>query len=59
MLWCGLDLPGGMDPAGRNRLGTGLGVTALGVDGNVDAADLATVTHLGARLARVSARRMT
>ena len=56
MLWSGLDIPGGMDPAGRNRLGSGLGVAAHAVDGTLDASDLATAHHLGKRLARVTRR---
>lgn len=56
MLWSGLDVPGGMDPEGRNRLGSGLGVAAHAVDGALHASDLATARHLGRRLARLARR---
>jgi len=52
MLWCSLDIPGGQDPTGRNRLGTQLGLTSQ----TPDAADLATAHHLGRRLALLSRR---
>jgi multimeric flavodoxin WrbA len=52
MLWCGLDIPGGADPAGRNRLGCQTGLVTHIVDGTPDAADLATALYLGKRLAR-------
>lgn len=51
MLWCGLDIPGGMDPQGRNRLGSQLGLATYAVDGALDPSDLATARHLGRRLA--------
>jgi multimeric flavodoxin WrbA len=54
MLWCGLDIPGGMDPGGRNRLGSGLGLATQVVDGLLDPSDLATARHLGWRLARIA-----
>jgi multimeric flavodoxin WrbA len=59
MLWCGLDIPGGLDKAGRNRLGAQVGLVALATEGEVDAADLATAQYLGRRLAggRWSGRR--
>lgn len=34
MLWSGLDIPGGIDPKGRNHLGSGLGVAAHAVEGH-------------------------
>jgi len=56
MLWCGLDIPGGADPQGRNRLGSQSGLATHVVDGALDASDLATARYLGRRLARVAAR---
>lgn len=57
MLWCGLDIPGGHDPEGRNRLGAQLGVAAHAIaDGAPDPSDLATARHLGRRLALVAGR---
>lgn len=56
MLWCGLDIPGGCDPHGRNRLGAQLGLASQAVDGVLDPSDLATARHLGRRLATVAAR---
>ena len=54
MLWCGLDLGAGLDPAGRNRLGNQLGLVAQAVNGVVMDVDLATARHLGARLAHLA-----
>lgn len=54
MLWCGLDIPGGYDPAGRNRLGSQLGLAAHVIQGALDASDLATARHLGKRLATLT-----
>jgi NAD(P)H dehydrogenase (quinone) len=56
MLWMGLNIPGGYDPANRNRHGTQLGVTAQTTSGSVEAADLATAWHLGERLAEFAKR---
>jgi len=56
MLWCGLDIPGGVDPQGRNRLGSQSGLATHVVDGALDASDLATARYLGRRLARAAAR---
>lgn len=56
MLWCSLDIAGGMDPGGRNRLGSGLGMAAHAVDGALGASDLATAHHLGRRLAQGAQR---
>jgi len=36
MLWSGPDIPGGMDPKGRNRLSSGLGMAAHAVDRALD-----------------------
>ncbi len=51
MLWCNLDLPGGEDPQGRNRLGTQVGVVAQAASDGVDPHDLLTAAHLGHRVA--------
>jgi len=51
MLWCNLDIPGGEDPKGRNRLGSQVGVVSQVINGKVDAGDLKTATHLGYRVA--------
>ncbi len=51
MLWVSLNLPGGQDPAGRNRLGAQSGLIAHTSDGHVHAADLATAQFLGKRVA--------
>ncbi len=51
MLWCGLDMPGGTDPAGRNRLGAQLGLICQSTANTVPEADLATARYLGARVA--------
>jgi hypothetical protein len=36
MVWCGLDIPGGCDPLGRNRLGSQLGLATCAIEGIVD-----------------------
>lgn len=56
MIWCNLDIPGGMDPDGRNRLGSQAGVVAEIGDGGPDPRDLLTSRYLGARVARLAAR---
>jgi len=56
MLWCGLDIPGGVDPQGRNRLGSQSGLATHVVDGALDASDLVTTRYLGRRLAKTAAR---
>jgi len=53
MLWCSLDIPGGYDPLGRNRLGSQLGLATHAAEGILDASDLATAHHLGRRLTKV------
>jgi len=55
-LWCGLDIPGGTDPQGRNRLGSQSGLATHVVGGVLDATDLATAHYLGRRLANSAAR---
>lgn len=54
MLWCSLDIPGGNDQRGRNRLGSQLGLATQSVDGALPHSDLATAHHLGRRLADVT-----
>lgn len=56
MLWCGLDLPGGYDPLGRNRFGTQMGVTAQSTDGQLSEIDLITASYLGRRVAQIAKR---
>ena len=54
MLWCSLDIPGGNDPRGRNRLGSQIGLATQQVDGVLPHSDLATAHYLGRRLADVT-----
>jgi multimeric flavodoxin WrbA len=56
MLWVGIDLPGGFDPEGRNRLGAQGGLIAHARDGALDPADIATARYLGSRVAALSRR---
>ncbi|MBW7969035.1 flavodoxin family protein [Bradyrhizobium sp. BR 10289] len=56
MLWCGLDIPGGEDPAGRNRLGSQLGLATHPVGGALPQSDVSTAEYLGGRLAGLAAR---
>ncbi|MET4720969.1 hypothetical protein ABIF63_005075 [Bradyrhizobium japonicum] len=56
MLWCGLDIPGGGDPSGRNRLGSQLGLATHLVDGALPQSDLCTAEYLGQRLAKLAKR---
>lgn len=56
MLWCGLDVPGGEDPSGRNRLGSQLGLATHLVNGTLPQSDLVTAEYLGQRLARMAGR---
>ena len=51
MIWCNLDIPGGYDQQGRNRLGTQVGVATESPDGKVSREDLLTGEHLGRRVA--------
>ena len=55
MLWVGLDIPGGYDADGRNRQGLQLGMSAHTTQPKVPAADLATATYLGKRIALLAA----
>ncbi len=54
MIWCNLDIPGGIDPQGRNRLGCQAGVVAEIGDGGPQAGDLLTAAYLGRRVARLA-----
>jgi NAD(P)H dehydrogenase (quinone) len=54
MLWCSLDIPGGNDHSGRNRLGSQIGLATHPVDGALPSSDLATAHYLGRRLADVT-----
>ena len=56
MIWMGLDLPGGYDSKGRNRLGTQSGVCACSADGNVDTVDIETARYLGTRIVALMQR---
>ncbi|MBW5439881.1 flavodoxin family protein [Bradyrhizobium canariense] len=56
MLWCGLDIPGGEDPSGRNRLGSQLGLATHLVDSVLPQTDLSTAEYLGQRLAKMASR---
>lgn len=59
MLWVGIDLPGGFDPAGRNRMGAQSGLIAHAPDGELNPADTATASYLGARVASLALRLTT
>jgi len=52
MLWVGIDIPGGHDSQGRNRLGAQLGLVSQSIDSLVTELDLITARYLGARVAR-------
>jgi len=56
MLWCGLDIPGGEDATGRNRLGSQLGLATHLIDGALPESDLVTAEYLGRRLAKKAGR---
>ena len=56
MLWCGLDLAGGYDGEGRNRLGCQLGLSAQSSDGQIHEADHKTAVYLGQRVAKLAQR---
>lgn len=56
MIWCGLDIPGGYDSLGRNRLGTQMGITAQSTDGQLSEIDLVTARYLGKRVAQIAKR---
>ena len=52
MLWTSIDIPGGYDSQGRNRLGAQGGLIAHTTDSRVDSTDQETAHYLGARVAR-------
>lgn len=52
MLWVSLDIPGGCDPQGRNRLGAQLGLVSQSTNTVVPDVDLVTAKYFGARVAR-------
>ncbi len=52
MLWVGLNIPGGHDPQGRNRLGAQLGLIAQSTGTTVPTVDLDTASYFGARVAQ-------
>jgi multimeric flavodoxin WrbA len=56
MIWSGLDIPGGNDAHGRNRLGAQLGLVADSRDGSVAEIDTITAKYLGNRTARIAGR---
>lgn len=51
MLWVGLDIPGGYDPQGRNRLGAQLGLVSQSTGASIPNIDLVTAKYFGARIA--------
>lgn len=53
MIWAGLDIAGGCDPQGRNRLGAQSGLIAQSTNSALNQTDLATATYLGARIAKL------
>lgn len=52
MLWVGINIPGGYDPEGRNRLGAQLGLVSQSTGTLVPDIDLITARYFGARVAR-------
>lgn len=52
MLWVGINIPGGYDPEGRNRLGAQLGLVSQSTGTHVPDIDLVTASYFGARVAR-------
>ena len=56
MIWVGLDVPGGYDAGGRNRLGAQSGLVAQTSTRYVEKADLITARYLGARVGRLVRR---
>jgi multimeric flavodoxin WrbA len=56
MHWCNLDIPGGDDPQGRNRLGTQVGLACQVTGTEVLALDLETGHYLGKRVATLAWR---
>lgn len=56
MLWASLDIPGGCDPEGRNRLGAQSGLIAQSREDKLDETDLITAHYLGQRIAKLTKR---
>lgn len=54
MIWASLDIPGGCDPMGRNRLGAQSGLIAQSSDDTLNEMDLATAHYLGLRIAKLA-----
>ena len=54
MLWIGLDIAGGYNSVGLNRLGCQLGVVAHNPEGEVHRSDLDTAKYLGRRVALIT-----
>lgn len=54
MIWVGLDIAGGYNSLGLNRLGCQIGVVAHSPEGEVDCSDLDTAKYLGKRVAKVT-----
>ncbi len=54
MFWVSIDLPGGFDAAGRNRMGAQSGLIAHAPAGIIETVDLETARYLGARVASVA-----
>jgi len=54
MIWVNLDIPGGYDPLGRNRLGTQLGMSAQSTNATLPEIDLLTANHLGKRVGAIT-----
>ena len=59
MIWASLDIPGGCDPEGRNRLGAQSGLIAQSKDNNLNETDLITAKYLGLRIAKLAIRNST
>ncbi|MBV1839648.1 flavodoxin family protein [Photobacterium ganghwense] len=58
MLWVGMDMPFSYTDKSINRLGVQYGSSAHAPEGTVHAQDLATVRHLGSRVARLAAQQV-
>lgn len=56
MLWCNLDIPGGQDKGGRNRLGSQVGLVTQAEGGSLPDSDVETARYLGTRLANMASR---
>lgn len=54
MLWASLDIPGGCDPQGRNRLGAQSGLIAQSADAALNETDLVTAKYLGQRVTKLA-----